>query len=640
MCGIAGIADFGGRPVDAATVRAMARSLAHRGPDGEGVYMDPQGRAGLGHRRLAVRDPSSAGAQPMTDAGGGIAISFNGEIYNDAALRGILEREHGVTFRSRCDAEVIPAGFLAFGEAIFDRLEGMFAVALWDAREGRLWLARDGVGVKPLFVARDGARYRFASEVKGLLADPGQAFRLSPRGLHAYLAQGYVSPEATLLEGVMQLPPGTVRRIDASGVRDRRFWRPERRPDIRRLPDALDAFGTLWPQVLSDQLASDVPLGVLQSGGIDSSLVTFSLRDRPGLPVFTARFDEPSHDETRLAAETAAAAGVQQHVVPVASGDVAADFRDVVHHFDGQVADSSGLAFYALARAVRRRTVVALSGDGADEFFGGYPTYRATQVAAFAGRFLPGAPLRAAGRLLARVGAGSEARLPASEVLSRFLFGLAEGPRCHAHWRRILPAHRMAGLYGPGLAELAGAEDPLAGYHEALREASGSAVDRALLADQRFYLPADMLHKVDAMSMAHALEIRVPFLDRRVMDLAGRLDADLLAPLRGPSKRVLREALRRAGAPEGVAGAPKRGFNVPLTRLLRGPLAAAGDRLLDREAGRLEPWLRADGVRSLWRDVRAARAREPYAVWALLSLAQWLALRESPASVAAPGGCG
>lgn len=640
MCGIAGIADFSGRPVDAATVHAMARSLAHRGPDGEGVFVDPRGRAGLGHRRLAVRDTSAAGAQPMTDAEGRVAVSFNGEIYNDAALRRVLEREHGATFRTRCDAEVIPAGFLAWGEALFERLEGMFAIALWDVQEGRLWLARDGVGVKPLFVASEGARHRFASEVKGVLADPEQAFRISPAGLHAYLAQGYVSPEATLLDTVAQVPPGTVRRIDAAGVRDRCFWRPERRPEIRRLPEALEAFGALWPRVLDDHLVSDVPLGVLQSGGIDSSLVTFSLRERSDLPVFTARFDEPSHDETALAASAASAAGARHHVVSVASGDVVGDFRAVVRHFDGQLADSSGLAFYALSRAVRRHTVVALSGDGADEFFGGYPTYRATRVAAVLGGFLPRAPLRAAGRAIARRAARSEARLPVAEVLSRLLFGLAERALCHAHWRRILPAHRMASLYGPALAGFVRGPDPLGGYADALRAASGSVVDRALLADQRFYLPADMLLKVDAMSMAHALEIRVPFLDRRMMDLAGRLDADLLAPVGGPSKRVLREALRRMGAPERLTGAPKRGFNVPLAKLLRGPLAAEGDRLLDLEAGRLEPWLRADGVREIWRDVRVKRAGEPYAAWALLVLAEWLSQRASGASVAASGGHG
>lgn len=635
MCGVAGVADFAGRPVSREAILAMMRSLAHRGPDGEGFWLDPAGCVSLGHRRLAVRDLSEAGRQPMSDPSGRITISYNGEIYNDRELRAILEREHGARFRSRCDAEVIPLGFLAFGEAIFDRLEGMFAIALWDAREQTLWLARDAAGVKPLFVARDGARVRFASEVKGLLADPEQGFRLSPEALHAYLAQGYVAPDATMLDGVAQLPPGTVRRIDAGGARDRCFWRPQRRPDIRSLDDALDAFGEAWRCVVGDLLVSDVPLGVLQSGGVDSSLVSYALRDRPELPVFTARFEERSHDESVLAGEVASGAGARLHHVSVAGGDVVGDFRAVVHHFDGQLADSSGLALFALARAVRRHTVVALSGDGADEFFGGYPTYRMTRLAtAVAGKFPPAA-LQTMSRALGRLGRRNEARLPPLELVSRLLLGVCDpGIACHAAWRRLVMPHRLGELYGSALRPLAGAVDPLAGYVRALREAEGGVVDRALLADQRFYLPADMLQKVDAMSMAHALEIRVPFLDRRVMDLAGRMDASLLVPLLGPTKKILRAALRRAGAPERVVSGPKRGLNVPLLRLLRGPLRMEGDRLLDRDAERLEPFLRADGVRRMWHEVRDSHAAEPYGTWALLSLASWLEQRAACAPVA------
>lgn len=635
MCGIAGIVDFSGRPVAAETLARMSLAIAHRGPDGEGTWTDARGSAGLVHRRLAVRDLSDAGRQPMSDPAGRVVALFNGEIYNDAALRAELERDHGSRFRSRCDTEVIPAGFLAFGEGLFDRLEGMFAIALFDTRNDRLWLARDGVGIKPLFVARSGSRVRFASELGALLADPEQRRSLVPASVHAYLAQGYVGPEATLLRDVEQLPPGTVRVMDASGSRDRRFWRPERRPEIHRLDDAVAAFGEVFPRVVSDLLVSDVPVGVLQSGGIDSSLVTATLRHRPELPVFTARFGEASHDEGALAAEMARATGARLHEVPVEGGDVVADFRATVRAFGGQVADSSGLALYSLARAVRRHTVVALSGDGADEFFGGYPTYRMTRLAApLAGR-LPGAPLQAAARAVAALGARREGRLPWPELASRLLAGLAApGVACHAHWRRLLPAHRLAALYGPAMTELAGAVDPLAGYVRALEEAEGSVLDRALLADQRFYLPADMLAKVDALSMAHALEIRVPFLDRRVMDLAGRIDARLLAPLAGPTKKVLRAALERAGAPARVVSGPKRGFNVPVLRLLRGPLRGEGDRLLDRDAERLEPFLAPAGVRALWRDVRDGRAAEPYGTWALLSLATWLECVEAPPSLA------
>lgn len=641
MCGIAGIVDFSGRPVARGIVARMTQALSHRGPDDEGVWLDPGGTVGLGHRRLAIRDLSPAGHQPMHDASGRVSISYNGEIYNDAALRRELEREHGARFRSRCDAEVIPAGFLAWGEGLFDRLEGMFAIALWDAQERTLWLARDGVGVKPLFVSHVGARTRFASEVKGLLADPEQPFRLAPEALHAYLAQGYVGPTKTLLEDVAQVPPGTVRRVDVGGVRDRRFWSPQRRPDIRRLGDACEAFASAWREVLHDQRVSDVPVGVLQSGGIDSALVVFGLRGHADLPVFTARFQEKSHDEGVLAAATARAVGARHHTVLVETGDVVSDFRAMVHAFDGQVADSSGLAFFALARSVRQQTAVALSGDGADEFFGGYPTYAATRLAARLGAFVPRRLANGAAIWAQGLAAGRSARLPAAELAARLAFGLGEaGIDCHAVWRRLLAPHQLQDLYGPALVPLRETRDPLAGYIAALHEAEGGLVDRALLADQRFYLPADMLQKVDAMSMAHALEVRVPFLDRRIMDLAGRMDARLLVPWRGPTKRVLREVLRRAGGPAAVVRGRKRGFNVPLVLLLRGALAAEGDRLLDVEAERLAPFLAPDGVRRLWRGQRDGTLHEPHGVFALLSLATWLAQCERPHVLASSGAHG
>jgi len=417
----------------------MTRALAHRGPDDEGFHEAPG--IALGHRRLAVRDPGPAGHQPFADPAGEVVVVFNGELYNDGELRSELSRRHGIRFRTRCDTELLPLGFRVLGPDLFARLEGIFAVALWDARARALYLARDGAGVKPLFTSGGGPRWRFASELKALLEDPEQPEQMDGAALHAWLAQGYVAPDRTLLTGVGQLAPGTVRRISGDGVRDVRFWQPVRKPDIRRLDDAVDAVAATLPPVVEQQLVSDVPVGVLQSGGIDSTLLTFTLRGRERLPVFTARFEEPSHDESARATRAARAAGVEHHLVPVAGDDVGADFEAMVRHFDGQVADSSGLAFYALARAVRRHTVVVLSGDGADELFAGYPTYRATRLAArLAGR-VPSALLEAARRLGDRLARGSETRLPAAAVLARFAAGLAEpGIGCHAAWRRLWPA--------------------------------------------------------------------------------------------------------------------------------------------------------------------------------------------------------
>jgi asparagine synthase (glutamine-hydrolysing) len=247
----------------------MTDALEHRGPDDVGIWCE--GQIGLGHRRLAIRDLSAAGHQPQCDLGGRIFVSYNGEIYNDRALRADLERGFGFTFRSNCDTEIIPVGYLAWGEEIFERLEGMFAIALWDRAEQKLVLARDGIGIKPLFYSADENVVRFGSEIKALLADPDQSRRLSAEGVHRFLARGYCGPTSTTLEGIRQVPPGTVMTFTSRKEISRRFWQPKRQPYIRSVDDAVDGFLALWPQVVRDQLVSDVPVGILQSGGIDST---------------------------------------------------------------------------------------------------------------------------------------------------------------------------------------------------------------------------------------------------------------------------------------------------------------------------------------------------------------------------------
>ena len=626
MCGITGLLYRDGRNVEAGRLERMTSTLVHRGPDAAGIWTEAG--IGFGHRRLSIRDLSQAGSQPHSDPSGRIVVTYNGEIYNDRELRAELSRNFGVEFCSTCDTEIIPLGYLAWGDGLFNRLEGMFAIGLWDRKESKLVLARDGIGIKPLFYSADREVVRFGSEIKALLADPDQNCRLSPEGVHRFLAMGYCGPTSTTIEGIQQVPPGTILSFTSREQTARRFWQPSRRPDIRSLDEAVEGFLALWPHVVQDQMVSDVPVGVLQSGGIDSTLVSMAACTRTGqpTPLFTASFADQSFDETPLARMVADRLGAPLHRVNVvAQGGLSDVLRDVVRFYDGQVADEASLPLYLLSAEVRQHVTVALCGDGGDEFFGGYPTYTASRIADLLGRLLPRSAWQGLGRSCYMQGAGNEGRLPLAAKVKRLALGIGDGGQHHAHvyWRRLVPGFLLADLYGPELKPLAGF-DPFDEYRTILASETGSVIDRCLVADQRFHLPGGLLLKSDAMTMAHGLEVRVPLLDRRVMDFAGRIDARVLVGGGGASKKVLRAAARRLGAPEAVVGATKQGFNTPLARLLRTGLRPLAELCFETEADRLAPWLQPSTVRRLWREHRDRAVNHDYALWSILNLSLWL----------------
>jgi asparagine synthase (glutamine-hydrolysing) len=624
MCGIAGVFRGDGGVVDRTTLVAMTRSLSHRGPDGEGIWIDLS--VGLGHRRLAIRDLTDAGHQPMTDDTGDVAVTYNGEIYNDDTLRRELERDFGVRFRTRCDTEIIPYGYRAWGDALFARLEGMFAIALWDRRRRRLVLARDGAGIKPLYYsARDG-HVRFGSEIKALLADDDQPRRIDPGALATFLTLGYAGPASSLVDGICQVPPGTILAFEGKKATAVRYWQPRRTGEIRRPDDALEAFLALWPDVIDRHLVSDVPVGILQSGGVDSSLVSLAVARRHGIPLVSATFADHDFDESRAARLLARRIGAEFVPLPVDAAPAEAEerFLDIVYHADGQLADSSCYAALPLAKKFRSLAKVALSGDGADEFFGGYPTYRATGLAAILRPFIPRQPLSRVADGLAGLTRRDERRLPTAEILTRFAAGLAaSGGHPHTQWRRILSDRSLAALAGPELAQHLEPGCGLADYQRAIEDSHGPLIDRCLVADQSYYLPADMLVKVDRMSMAAGLEVRVPFLDRRVMDFAGKLHSSLLIPWMGSDKHILRAAAARLGAPAAISGGRKRGFQVPVAKLLRTGLRGLGEELLVNRAEDLAPLLNPVAVCRHWRDHCSGAANHGYGLWALLTLASW-----------------
>lgn len=625
MCGIAGIFHRDGRPADSRAVAAMSAALVHRGPDGESSWLD--GPVGLAHRRLAIRDLSHAGRQPMLDASERIVVTYNGEIYNDRELRSELERSFGFRFRSTCDTEILPYAYLAWGEAMFERLEGFLAIGLWDRQERRLILARDGIGIKPLYYSESSSSVLFASEIKGVTASGEVAARIDPMALHTYLAAGHPGTRQSLYQDIKQLPPGTMVGFTERERTERRFWRPVRAPVIRDLDEAVVRLQSTIEAVVKSQMVSDVPLAVLQSGGIDSSLISLTL-GRLGLkpPLFTAGFTEKSHDETAVAQQIATAAGLSLNVIDGEAGeDAEAALRAVVYHFDGQCADTGALGFYHVAGAVRRHSTVVLSGDGGDEFFAGYETYAATMMAERVRHVIPHGLAGLTGRLAYASVRGNEKRLPAAAQLARFALGLGEaGNSPHLQWRRLVPRFLAERIYDRGMADLASA-DPFAEYAEYYSEPHANVLDRALIADQRFHLQS-VLTKVDAMSMAHGLEVRVPILDRRVMDLAGSLDVSLLNPWpKGAPKYVLRKLAERLGMPGDAAWSRKRGFNVPIAQLMRrGGLRPICDRVLDRDADVFAPFMKPEAIRQLWHAHRETRSDNAFALWPILTLGIWL----------------
>jgi len=617
MCGIAGIYNYGQRPAEHALIEGMTRRLFRRGPDGGGVWTE--GPVALGHRRLAIRDLSPAGAQPFHSACGQIVVAYNGELYNDREIAATLRRTRGFVARTGCDTEVIPESYLQWGEHFVERLEGIFAIALYDRRNRTLLLARDGNGTKPLYIRTTADGLHFASETKAFLADPSYRPDFDPAQLSHMLALGYVAPDESLFTDVRQLAPGNCLVVDNQRIRKRLFWRPLRKVELQASPDAAaDRVIETLRGVVSDQIVSDVPIAVLQSGGIDSTLISACLPEKCDVRLFSVRFADRSHDESALAATIAERLRRPISFIDLARADIVQDFRGMVDSVDGALADSSALATFQLARAVKQHATVALSGDGADEYFGGYPTYRTSAIADRLKPLRIHAALHGANRFAISLARPSDERVSKGELLVRLLDGMASASP-HASWRRYLRDTNRKALYGTLLLGQID-KDPLATY-AAAGEDGGDAWDKGLLADQRYYLPGDMLVKTDRTSMYHGLEVRVPFLDRRMCELAGQIDRRQLVDIKGGTKVLLRRATERLGLPAEVFRARKMGFNLPMNALLRNELQPHADRLLDRHADILEPHISADGIRRIWREHRELKRDNRFVVWTLLVLA-------------------
>lgn len=662
MCGIAGLVDPTGAAIDGELVRRMTRTLAPRGPDGEGFWFAPG--VGLGHRRLSIIDLSPAGTQPMGGEDGQVQVTFNGEIYNFAALVDELSAL-GHRFRSRCDTEVLVHGYEEWGEGLLDRIDGMFAFAIWDGRHRRLFAARDRMGKKPLYwamVPRDGGRpplFAFGSELKALLCVPGIDRSVDLQALSRYLAFEYVPAPHSIIKGARKLDAAQCLTLAlGDGARGsssassgpeptiRRYWDLPF-PDghgPRREAEVAEELRLLLGRAVKRRLVSDVPLGVFLSGGIDSSTVVALMAaagGHGGIKSFSIGFSDASFDETshaRLVAEQFGTEHREDQLTPAALLGI---LPEVMGFLDEPLADASIVPTYLLSRFTRQHVTVALGGDGGDELFAGYPTFKAEKLARDFYDRLPGA-LGTLGAAMARRAAGW---LPAGTdyfsldfKINQFLRGVsAQGPRRHQRWLASFLPEEQEALLDPatraalGTTGAGGPGDPFSGLDERAREtAARDPWDVIMDFYCRFYLPGDINVKVDRASAAVGLEARAPFLDTDVVSFACRLPPELRMD-RLTTKRVLKAAMR-GHLPDQILDRPKQGFGVPVARWMKEDLLPLVREELHPEKIKREGFFSPAEVTRVLEEHVSGRHDHRKQLWTLLVFEQWLRHYGRPSS--------
>lgn len=629
MCGIAGIfATNSSSPADIpATINRMVQSIRHRGPDDQGVWVG-SGIA-LGHARLSIIDLSSAGHQPMHNEDGSIRIVFNGEIYNfgelSAKLKGL-----GYHFNSRTDTEVILKGYHCWGEQVFQRLRGMFAIALWDQRMEKLILARDRVGKKPLFYAWCGQTLLFASEIKAILAWPG--FKREPdyEAIHHYLTLQYVPAPWSAFKGVRKLPQASYMVITRDGqVNTQKYWALPEPLSARHRPlgELKEELVTLLDESVRMRMISDVPLGAFLSGGVDSSaIVAMMARHSSGkIKTFSIGFDEEGFDERQYARIVAERYGTDHHEA-VVRPDAISILPQLTWHYNEPFADPSAIPTYYVSQIARRHVTVALNGDGGDESFLGYGRYKQCLQTEWIGR-LP--------RPLRRLASGLAQSIPSQMDRYRVL-------RVARRWLSYV-SEKDSRRYAPSIAYFY-EHDKVAGYDRHLRpflgdssldllerffRQSSSYVGGAAWADIHTYLPDDLLVKVDIASMAHGLEARSPLLDHVLMEWAARIPASQKIA-GGETKAILKSAMEPF-LPKEILYRPKMGFGVPIDQWLKGELKEfAYDTLLSAKAsqrGLVSP----DYTKTMLDEHCSGLRFHHTRLWALLMLELWFQMWIDPA---------
>lgn len=630
MCGLAGCVWFSpAAGIDESTLRSMTETLRHRGPDGDGFSWSSEAdddsrrlnRAGgvaLGFRRLAIVDPVG-GSQPFASDDAQVRLVCNGEIYNAPELRRRLEGG-GRRLRTRSDVEPLLHLYEEEGEDFLQHVWGMFSLALWDGRKRKLILARDRLGKKPLYFRHEPGRICFASELKALRKIPGASWQVDPTAVDHFLALQYIPSPLSIWQGVEKLRPAEMAVFDDRGLRRRIYWKLDpARIEPTTLPEAAERLRSLLGDAVERRLQADCEVGVLLSGGLDSTAVAALARQAGAAPPsFSAGFAEAPYDERAAAAATAKHLGLAHADVVVTPDDWDLVPR-IASHFDEPFGDGSALPTWIVSRLAAGRVKAVLTGDGGDELLLGYPRYHAADLAArvaTAARFLPLPPLAWLAKLLPAGGPqGSRLR-----QARRFLEAAGMPPaERYFRWIAIFDEVRRAELYSDDFASKL-TEDPLDALRAWMQPGrSRGAATQAASADVASYLPEDLLVKIDRAGMAHGLECRCPFLDHRVVEFSLALPSVLKLSW-GRGKRVLREMLRPLVPPETLKRR-KQGFGAPLADWFRGPWKARlQETLLD---GAAADWLRRPAVEALVSEHLSGRFDHGARLWSLVVLELW-----------------
>jgi len=616
LCGIVGFTHGKWSP-DPDRIQSAVDTLIHRGPDQQGIFESKI--VSMGATRLKIIDLDS-GDQPIVDEKGDAVIAFNGEIYNHQELRAELEGR-GHRFCSHTDTETVLHAFLEWDIHCFPRLRGMFAIALWTESTKRLILARDRLGIKPLYVARRGEDLFFGSELKAILVHPEIDRHLSMAGLDCYLSLNYVPCPWTLVEGIEKIPPGYWLEWQNGHVCSEPYWRlPPALPRHRTLEAAKEELDSLLDQSVREHLVSDVPLGVWLSGGIDSSTILHyaAKSSASKLKTFSISFQGRSFDETTYIEQVAAQYGTEHEQLDLNPGEnLGSAIEEFAYYSDEPDADAGALPVWFLSKLSKTKTTVSLSGEGADELFGGYLTYRANRLAHIARRLPSGA---------IRLGLAGLSRWPVSDEkisfeykVKRFLEGcLMPADRAHVHWNGTFSDAQKNSLL------CSAPQGALDRTLQKLREVSLGRDDLTpyLWFDQKYFLPDDILTKVDRMSMAHAVEVRPPFLDHRIVEFAASLAPSL--KIRGSSQKFVLKELMRGKLPSTVLRRKKIGFDIPAHEWLRGPLRSLLLDTLGTGGSNHSGLFRRSGVDDYVRQHLERRANLGYHLWGLMILFLWM----------------